>query len=156
MLKRRMDDQYVSGNLMLSFRALYFRFCSISTSSQKTNNSFFSLPGGKFLVDTIHLMKTTEKKSKFIWCDIWTGGISVNYGTQVLFSESFEGVFWIEEENFCDSVIAKCCTIRCTYTPKGKITYIFDSRWSPFPVSVVCFNALVLSRECLKCLLPFP
>lgn len=141
---------------MLSFRAFYFRFCSISTPSQKTNNSFFFASGGKFLVDTIHLMKTTEKKTNyFVLYLIW-------YHFPWMFVHKFDfwnrRVFWIEKGKKIVIVQSQNPALYVVYTPKGRKTYIFDFRFGAhhFPFQLCIQYTLMLYGECLKCLLPFP
>lgn len=111
---------------------------------------FFLTPGGKFLVDTVHLMKTTGKNpNHLVWYLNWWHSRELWFISYIL-GLSRKG-FSIGEEKKTSNGDAELCTVRWTYTRGQQNIFTFD-----LVLTIFHFNALMVSRECLKRLFPFP
>lgn len=140
------------------FKSYFIRFRPITTVllpfSQRTKDlfRFFPTPRGKFLVDTVHLMKTTGKKhSNHLAYDIWTGGILVNYGSYS--RAQSKGIFnrrmkrergWEERGNRTVMMLLQSFVPYVQHTPEGNKTYLLSIWCSPFSISMryVCIDAI--------------
>lgn len=130
-MQRRMDDFcwsiYEMGVWCYHFEHSIFVFAQSQPPHRKLIIHFFFASGGKFLVDTIHLMKTTEKKTNyFVLYLIW-------YHFPWIMVHKFDfwnrRVFWIEKGKKIVIVQSQNPALYVVYTPKGRKTYIFDFRF---------------------------
>lgn len=102
---------------------------------RKLTIHFFLLPKENFLL-TLYIWRKKTAKKRITSNNIWTGAVSVNYGSEAWDSRAQPKGFSIEKEKTCDSAIDSSCIVRCVHIKAHKRTYCFDFRFGfdHFPI----------------------